>query len=284
MKLMFLPSLILLGSLSAISLCMAADNSNPAAKSQASTTEPQPTQAHLGIGVSPLPPVLTSHLPDVIGKGRGVLVSDVTEGSPADKAGLRVHDVLIRYDDQDLYSPEQLVKRVRNDRPGKEIELQYVRAGKVSTLKLTLGEQPVQAPTMPDWPGLMGRFDFPTIPFRPDALAEDLTKDLDTLTDGSQWTRFESMSVSKGADGEYRATMKYKDEKGDSIDREYVGTRQEVRDAIKGDKTLPESQKEQLLRSLDDHGSLVNPDFQLPTFPKGFPWNHELFSGPDVNF
>jgi C-terminal processing protease CtpA/Prc len=223
-------------------------------------------------------------LPDVIGKGRGVLVSEVTEGSPADRAGLRVHDVLIRYDDQDLYSPEQLVKRVRNDRPGKEIELQYVRAGKVSTAKLTLGEQPVQAPITRDWPGLMGRFDFPTIPFRPDALAEDLTKDLDTLTDGSQWTRFESMSVSKGADGKYRATVKYKDEKGDSIDREYVGTRQEVRDAIKDDEELPQSQKEQLLRSLDDRGSMVVPDIHLPKFRDGFPWNHELFSWPDVNF
>jgi S1-C subfamily serine protease len=42
-------------------------------------------QATLGIGVEPLPSVLTSHLPEVIGEGRGVLVADVTDDSPAAK-------------------------------------------------------------------------------------------------------------------------------------------------------------------------------------------------------
>ena len=88
------------------------------------------TEARLGIGVSPLPELLTSHLPDVIGKGRGVLVSEVVADSPAAKAGLQKHDVLVRYGDQDLYSPEQLVKRVRNDAPGNEVQIEYVRAGR----------------------------------------------------------------------------------------------------------------------------------------------------------
>ncbi|MEZ6081498.1 MAG: PDZ domain-containing protein [Pirellulaceae bacterium] len=57
--------------------------------------------------------MLTSHLPEVSGEGRGVLVADVMDDSPVAKAGLRKHDVLVRYDDQDLYSPEQLVKRVQ---------------------------------------------------------------------------------------------------------------------------------------------------------------------------
>ncbi len=63
-------------------------------------------QARLGIAVSPLPEALASHLPDVVGKGRGILLSDVIKGSPAEKVGLKKYDVLVRYGDQDLYSPD----------------------------------------------------------------------------------------------------------------------------------------------------------------------------------
>lgn len=245
-------------------------------------------QATLGIGVEPLPPVLTSHLPEVIGEGRGVLVADVTDDSPAAKAGLRKHDVLVRYDDQDLYSPEQLVKRVRNDKPGSEVELEYVRAGKLHTVKVKLGEKPKTVPIernwsgFNQWPGFNQQFDVPMIPYKPDFLTEKN----DASEQGTEWTHFESMSVRKGADGKYTAKVKYQDDEGTSIDREYIGTRQEVRDAIKDDKELPESQKGQLLRSLDDRGEGIFkfPKFQLPTGPSWMPWQRELFNWPDLSF
>jgi hypothetical protein len=280
MKPMLLSSLILLGGFSATSICVGDEHSDPAKSPPTAAAKPMPTQAHLGIGVVPLPPVLTSHLPEVIGKGRGVLVTEVADGSPADKAGLKVHDVLIRYDDQDLYSPEQLVKRVRNDQPGKEVELQYVRAGKILTAKLKLGEQPTQPPITRSWPGMMGRFDFPIMPFGSELLPDDQ----DALTNGSRWTRFESMSVSKGADGTYRVTVKHKDEQGNSIDHEYAGTRQQVLEDIKADDKLPDSQKQQLQRALEDGGTITMPNLQLPAFPNGIPWNGELFNWPDVSF
>lgn len=245
-------------------------------------------QATLGIGVEPLPQVLTSHLPDVIGKGRGILVANVSENSPASKAGLRKYDVLVRYDDQDLYSPEQLVKRVRNDQPGSEVELEYVRAGKLHTVKVKLGEKPKVVPIEPNWPGfnqwpgITKQFDVPMIPYRPDFLTESN----DASKEGTEWTHFESMSVMKGTDGKYTARVKYKGEDGTSIDREYTGTRQEVRDAIEDDKELPESQKNQLMRSLDDRGEIefTFPKFQLPSGPSWMPWQGELFNWPDLTF
>ena len=70
-------------------------------------------QAYLGVGVESLPTALTSQMPSVLSEGCGVLVADVAAGSPAEKAGLKQNDILISYDDQRLYSPEQFVKLVR---------------------------------------------------------------------------------------------------------------------------------------------------------------------------
>jgi len=233
------------------------------------------TQARLGVGVSALPEVLTSHLPEVIGKERGVLVSEVVEGSPADKAGLEKHDVLVRYGDQDLYSPEQLVKRVRNDQPGITVEIQYVRAGKLNTVEVVLGEQEKRAPVYSPWAGPPS---FPWSPLRP----EFWTEAEDAEGTGTEWTAFESMSVVKQPDGNYSAKITYRDSRGNSIEREFTGTRQEIRDAVQADKELPESRKQQLLRSLDDRGRrpLLRRDFF-----QGIPgWNRELFSWPNIQF
>ena len=279
-KRFLLSSMMALGVISAPVIARGQDEAADSSGDVTTPSDSRPTQAELGIGVAPLPSVLTSHLPDVIGKGRGVLVANVTAGSPADQAGLKKHDVLIRYGDQDLYSPEQLVKRVRNDRPGKEVEVQYVRGGKIATAKVTLGEKSRQPPVQSNWPGFIRPFDVPMPPFRPDFLTEDQ----DLLGQGTEWTRFQSMSVSKDPDGTYRAAVKYKDEDGDTIEREYSGTRQEVRAAIEADRELPASQKEQLLRSLDDRGRITLPDLDLPSLPRWSPWSRELFNWPDVTF
>ena len=233
-------------------------------------------EAQLGIGVTPLPEVLKSHLPEVINDGRGILVSEVMDDSPAAKAGIRKHDVLVRYGDQDLYSPEQLVKRVRNDDPGKSIELQYVRAGKIETATCELGQQTKQPPIYSgwNWPGLVSRFDVPWSPLRP----EYWTEAQDAEGDGTEWTSFESLTVKKESDESYLVRITYKDTSGNSIGKEFKGSRQEIRDAIEGDSDLPESRKKQLSRTLDDRGR--QPLTQMP-------WERtprELFNWPNVDF
>tara|TARA_R110002049_G_scaffold288423_1_gene470952 strand:- start:138925 stop:139542 length:618 start_codon:yes stop_codon:yes gene_type:complete len=181
-----------------------ADDHRTNAQSLASTQE-----ARLGIGVSSLPEVLKSHFPELFDDGRGVLVSKVFAGSPADKAGIRMHDVLIRYGDQDLYSPEQLVKRVRNDAPGKSVELQYVREGKLQAVTVKLGRQTKrESELLPwNWPGLVRRFDGPWSPLRP----EYWTEAQDAQGDGTEWTSFESLTVKKETDGSYLVRIMYKD-------------------------------------------------------------------------
>ena len=260
--------------LSLLPLGLLADEAANKSKPKAEQTGKVAHEARLGIGVAPLPEVLTSHLPEVISDGRGVLVSEVMDGSAADKAGLKKFDVLVRYDDQELYSTEQLVKRVRNDEPGKSVELQYVRAGKLLTVKATLGEQTKKEVIVSKLPGLGAKLQVPWSPIRP----EFWTEAHDRAGDGTEWTSFESMSVEKHEDGAYVVRVTYKDTSGNSISKEFKGTRQEIRDAINDDHDLPDSRKQQLTRTLDDRGQspLMQRDWQN--------WNRELFNWPNVDF
>ena len=154
------------------------------------------------------------------------------------------------------------------------VELQYVRAGKLLTVKATLGEQTKKEVIVSKWPGLGAKLQVPWSPIRP----EFWTEAHDRAGDGTEWTSFESMSVEKHEDGAYVVRVTYKDTSGNSISKEFKGTRQEIRDAINDDHDLPDSRKQQLTRTLDDRGQspLMQRDWQN--------WNRELFNWPNVDF
>ena len=79
--------------------------------------------------------------------GSGIVVEEVADDSPAQKAGLRQHEILISFDDQRLYSPEQLVRLVDNDKPGREAKLHIIRNGKSQDIEATLGSQQAESGT-----------------------------------------------------------------------------------------------------------------------------------------
>ena len=101
-------------------------------------SDPDAAHAFLGVAVESVNESLRSHLQNQIPDGSGLLVEEVAEGSPAAKAGLQPHDILVSFDDQKLYSPEQLVKLVGYDKPGREAKLHIVRGGKAEEVRVTL--------------------------------------------------------------------------------------------------------------------------------------------------
>jgi serine protease Do len=72
----------------------------------------------------------------------GVLVSDVTENSPAEKAGLKRGDVILEYDGKKTDEPSQFRNMVAGSVPGKEHSLVVLRDEKILKLKVTRGELP----------------------------------------------------------------------------------------------------------------------------------------------
>jgi len=72
----------------------------------------------------------------------GVLVSDVTENSPAAKAKLERGDVILRVNGEKMTSTGRLRNTIAAMGAGTEVQLDLMRDGKEKTVPLTLGELP----------------------------------------------------------------------------------------------------------------------------------------------
>jgi serine protease Do len=73
---------------------------------------------------------------------RGALVGDVTEGSPAEKAGIRPGDVIVTYNGRSVESSTSLRNMVAQTNVGGEVKVKIIRDGKPKVLKVTVGEFP----------------------------------------------------------------------------------------------------------------------------------------------
>jgi serine protease Do len=83
-----------------------------------------------------------------LAEGEGVLVATVVEGQPAQKAGVREGDVLLKLNDQKVGRREAVVKAVRDAGAGATVTLRLLRGDEEKDLKVKLGEpaRPEAAP------------------------------------------------------------------------------------------------------------------------------------------
>jgi len=72
----------------------------------------------------------------------GALVMTVTEGSPADDAGLRRGDVIIEVDGVPLGEDETLAELISQYEPRDKVELRIIRRARERTIDVTLGLHP----------------------------------------------------------------------------------------------------------------------------------------------
>jgi len=75
----------------------------------------------------------------------GVLISDVMENTPAERAGLKRGDVVIKFNDTPVKDARTLSRLVAQTKPGTKITLTLVRGGKTKTIEVPLGEMPETA-------------------------------------------------------------------------------------------------------------------------------------------
>lgn len=77
---------------------------------------------------------------------KGVLITDVQEGSAADAGGLKEGDIIQQIDAVPLYSSAEFSERIARHRPGDKVQIAYLRNGKLHNTTVTLkGEEPRQA-------------------------------------------------------------------------------------------------------------------------------------------
>jgi serine protease Do len=73
---------------------------------------------------------------------KGVMVADVTTGSPAAKAGLEPGDVITKFNGKGVNDNRSLRFSVANIAPGTKVAVEVLRDGKTEKLELKVGEQP----------------------------------------------------------------------------------------------------------------------------------------------
>ena len=107
-----------------------------------SQSAPEDKGTFLGVLFCPLPEALLDHLPQLPRTG-GVLVTHVLPDSPAARAGLRRHDILLQYDGDKIHDGDHLARLIRASKDGQQVELLLVRAGKEIRVAVKLGLGPV---------------------------------------------------------------------------------------------------------------------------------------------
>ncbi|HET7698759.1 MAG TPA: DegQ family serine endoprotease [Vicinamibacterales bacterium] len=95
-------------------------------------------RAKLGVTVQRITPDLAASLG--LPNTRGALISNVDEGSPAAKAGVRQGDVITSYNGKPVEDNNQLRNAVAGTTPGSTVSLQVLRNGRTETLQATVAE------------------------------------------------------------------------------------------------------------------------------------------------
>jgi serine protease Do len=86
--------------------------------------------------------MVTPELADSFGlkEGKGALVADVEQGSPADKAGIKKGDIIIAYKGEEIKEMNELPLMVAETAVGEKAEVTIIRDGKTIEKKVTIGE------------------------------------------------------------------------------------------------------------------------------------------------
>ena len=70
---------------------------------------------------------------------KGAFIGGVSEGSPAEKGGMKSGDIVLEFDGQKIKTMRNLPKVVANTKPSKKVTVKVWRNKKLITLRLTLG-------------------------------------------------------------------------------------------------------------------------------------------------
>lgn len=102
---------------------------------------------YIGVYLEQLNPDLSKYFG--VPEGRGLLVSRINADSPAEKAGLKVGDVIIAADGRRVETLEALTDAIQKKKKGEKIVLEIIRDKKKMKLEVEVAEEKRRS-----WPGL----------------------------------------------------------------------------------------------------------------------------------
>jgi len=99
----------------------------------------------LGVMIQDITPKLAESFG--LKSAKGVLVSDVVKGSPAEKSGLKQGDVIMRFDAKEIENAHKLSQVVAATAPDTRVKVDIRRNGNAKTVSLTIGTMPSEEQT-----------------------------------------------------------------------------------------------------------------------------------------
>ncbi|MEN6576826.1 MAG: Do family serine endopeptidase [Phycisphaerales bacterium] len=79
------------------------------------------------------------------GDDKGAMVTQVVEGSPAEKAGIKVDDIVVELQGEPVVGATELMNKIAMQKPGTEVDLTILRDGKRKKFSVTLDTRPDSA-------------------------------------------------------------------------------------------------------------------------------------------
>ncbi len=90
----------------------------------------------LGVSIGPVTPDIASSLN--LASAKGAMVQSITDGSPAQKAGVREGDVITHYGEREIAHVQDLTRAVADTKAGTTRDLKVMRDGRAQTLKVNI--------------------------------------------------------------------------------------------------------------------------------------------------
>lgn len=107
-------------------------------------TPASPAEGFLGISVGDL----TDNQKERYDIDAGAYVEEITEGTPAEIAGLKEGDIVTAFDGKPVADGDDLYQKIRKSEPGKKVPIEILRRGERQTLNVTLTDRSEFAPAV----------------------------------------------------------------------------------------------------------------------------------------
>lgn len=117
-------------------------------------TQPQDDRPWLGITIQEMNEEAARSLG--ITETRGVFVSQVAPGGPAQEAGLQMGDVIVELNGEDVSGADDFISRIGEEDIGSTVALEVMRGGAAENINVRLGEMPSTARMGMAGRGMMG--------------------------------------------------------------------------------------------------------------------------------
>ena len=98
---------------------------------------------YLGVQIKELTPTLKEKYQ--VGAEKGLLIIDVIDCGPADKANLFEDDIILKFDGKGYEKVEPFVEAVKAVKPGTEVPVEILRDGETKKLKVVIGQRKEKA-------------------------------------------------------------------------------------------------------------------------------------------